>query len=230
MAIAYDTNGGNGVALTNTRTVSLAATGTDRLAVIFLRWNSGTYTALSSLTVDGGTTGLAQVGSVVASSYAGGFQIAAYRVIAPPTSAVDYVATWGGNVEGPAMTIATYTGVDQTTPIVGSTWATAEGESTGPTITVSSATGELVVAGVAATYPGATATADGGQSSRILLNNYDGDESVCGISDEAGAASVTLTWTQDSAKWLVGAVRLAAASGGSIVPHAMAQYINQVIS
>lgn len=218
MAIAYDTNGGNGTALTNTRTVNLAATGEDRLAIIFLRWYSATYTSLSSLTVNGGTTGLAQVGSVVASSYAGAFQIAMYRVIAPPTSAVDYVATWGGNVEGPAMTMATYTGVDQTTPIVGGTLSSAEGESTGPTITVSSATGELVVAGVAATYPGATASADGGQNSRVLLNNYDGDESVCGISDEAGAASVTLSWTQDSAKWLVGAVRLAAASGGASAP------------
>jgi hypothetical protein len=97
-------------------------------------------------------------------------------------------------------------------------------------VTVSSATGEVVVASCHGWSPtGVTSfTADGGQNSRILLRSYSGEVFTFGMSDEAGAASVTESWTFGNAgDWGVLGVRLAEASGGGATA-AIAAYYNML--
>lgn len=211
MAIAYDTAGsavGNGV---STRTVSLAATGSDRIAILVVRWFSGTHSTVT-VTVDGNA--VTQIGSTYEYTGDTRFRVAMYRYLAPPTSAVNYVATWPGNVDDAGLGVVTYTGVDQTTPINGSL-GTAEGSSTGPSLTISSATGELVVATANGMYPANSLAEDAGQTERIYQAPWGGNGNAFSVCEEAGAASVTQSWTQgNSARWVVLAARLAEASAG----------------
>jgi hypothetical protein len=214
MAIAYDTSGsqsGDGVA---SRTVSLAATGSDRIAIIAARWFTTTTIGNPTITVNGSGTGVVQIGTELQYSGDDRQRMALYYFLAPSTSSVAYLATWSGTIYSVALGVATYTGVHQTTPITGGP-NTNEASSAAPSITVSSATGELVVAALGCGGTANSGTADGAQSSRVLLSNWGGTGSVFGISDKAGAASVTESWTIDSAIWQVAAARLAAAGGGS---------------
>lgn len=111
--------------------------------------------------------------------------------------------------------IRTYAGVDQTTPVSGFTSATsvdAEAPFTGA-LTVSSATGDLVVAALGCSNAG-TSTCDG-------TERYDvqHDRPLAGC-DVAGAASVTITWTPSAVQVMAmtGFSLKAAASGGGVVP------------
>ena len=91
--------------------------------------------------------------------------------------------------------------VHQTTSV--GTPATAEGDNTtAPSVAVGSATGEIVV-DVLARYSGGTATIGGGQTS--LFNDSTADGTIDGAASyEAGAGSVTMSWTLASpARWVV---------------------------
>ena len=224
MAIAYDTSGSGtgGEAATTATAASIAATGSDRCAIIVAGWFSGTYST-PTVTVGGSGTGVTQIGTTIEDNPDTRLKMAIWRLVAPPTSASNYVATWGGGVDMPVIGVATYTGVDQTTPING-TLVKASGSSTAPSATISSATGELVIAALHSGYPASSNTEDGGQTERIVLGNWSGSGQSFSLCEEAGAASVTESWTISSAIWNVVAVRLAEVSGGSIVPQAMANY------
>jgi hypothetical protein len=225
MAIAFDTSGYQTGGSDASRTVSVAATGADRVAIVAAIWLSDTYDT-PTLTVGGSSAGVVQIGSMFQHPSTGTKKCAIFRYVAPPTSATNYVATWGGNTSDSALGVLTYTGVDQTTPITGSL-TTNSAVGANPTITVSSATGEVVVAGGFGWYPvGNSGAADGGQNSRILQRNWSGNGSYFGLSDKAGAGSVTLSWTSSSGDWNALAVRLAAAAGGGGVPRA-AMYYNR---
>jgi hypothetical protein len=226
MAIAFDTSNYQTGDTIASRTCSLAATGADRIAVIATRWWTNTDVLVPTVTVNGSGTGVVQIGSTL--EYAGDdrHRIALFYFLAPSTSSVAYLATWSGSVYSAAIGVVTYTGVHQSTPITG-TLQTAEDLTAAPSITVSSATGEVVVAAMGANYPAAgTPAADGAQNSRILQSNWAGTQAAFGISDKAGAASVTQSWTIDSAVWQVLGARLAAAGGSSVAPLAAAYYYN----
>ncbi|MFQ5741987.1 MAG: hypothetical protein ACE5HV_00180 [Acidobacteriota bacterium] len=113
-----------------------------------------------------------------------------------------------------AVTARLYTGVDQTTPV--GTAATASGESFTPSVTVTSATGELVVDNVCHAGGGA-GTPDATQTER-----YDNIDVVDGSalgSDKAGAASVDMGWTIGEVAW--------ATVGASLKPAAVADELIQ---
>src|SRR5512136_2166382 len=109
-----------------------------------------------------------------------------------------------------------YTGVDQTTPFGAA--ATAIGNGTAPTVTLSSAVGELVVdtAGIRQNTTGnQTLTAGSGQTQRY--NDVSGTASNSNVrgagSEKAGAASVTMSWTAASTgAWAIVAAPLKPAS------------------
>ena len=87
----------------------------------------------------------------------------------------------------------TFNGVNQTTPV--GTSATANGSSTVPSVVASSATNEVVVDAV--TWGSGSATVDASQTQRYNVTDGGGQQDGAG-SQEAGAASVTMSWTLSS--------------------------------
>lgn len=110
------------------------------------------------------------------------------------------------------------TGVAQGTPV--GTGATATGNSTGPSVAVSSASGELVIDAVAAladtdTLAGLTLTVGASQTQTGNALASSGAQAVRGGSSrEAGASTVTMSWTLSTGTyWAVAAVPFKASSG-----------------
>ena len=134
-----------------------------------------------------------------------------WYIKAPATGTNNIAITFSASVRAVAGGMS-YTNVHQTTPF--GTPATAGGLSDAPSVTVSSAAGELVVDTVGRRQNPAgtqTLTAGGGQTERY--NDKSGtndDNNVLGAgSEEAGAASVTMSWTANSPwKWAIVAAPL----------------------
>jgi hypothetical protein len=102
--------------------------------------------------------------------------------------------------------IVAYTGVDQSTPNDAATTNTGFGGS--PTVDVPSASGDLVVDAMGWKEVASTPTAGGGQTLR--WNSPDtGDEEGAG-SEEAGAATVTMSWSMSPGidEWVIIGVSL----------------------
>lgn len=95
-----------------------------------------------------------------------------------------------------AWAVVSLSDVDESTPR--GAIATAEGNSTAPSVTVTSISGELVIDG---TTPSGTRTLtqDVSQALEAKVETFD----PIGSSSEAGAASVVMSWTMDTAAlWL----------------------------
>lgn len=102
-----------------------------------------------------------------------------------------------------------FTGVNQTTPL--GTFVGATGQSTTATVNVSSKPGELVLDTVTTSGDANILTANAGQTERWDLFSGTGDLNNVrgGGSTEAGAASVTMSWTLGASKvWAIGAVAI----------------------
>ncbi len=116
---------------------------------------------------------------------------------APASGTYNVVVTTSGNADSLAAGATSYFNVNQTTPL--GTAATANGKTNPPTasVTVSSASGDVVVA-VAAVHQGTTYTA-GSNQTELWNQNYgsgSGGQSMLGVSDsEPGASSVTASWS-----------------------------------
>jgi uncharacterized repeat protein (TIGR01451 family) len=101
---------------------------------------------------------------------------------------------------------ASFSGVDQTTPL--GTFVSAGNNSTTPTVTVTSAAGELVFDTLAARGDSLTATVGAGQTQLWNYTTGSSPNDVIGASStEPGAASVTMSWTLAIGRsWALGAV------------------------
>lgn len=208
MAIAYDSSNSAVTIAGSSLSFSLAATGSNRLAILAVGWASGTYTSPATVTVGGSAATLI----VQKDYYSAGRHIALYRYTAPPTSSTTYEVTWGGSVDDASFGAVTYTGVDQTTPVPNSTSSGDENTGTA-TITIASATGEMVIAAIHTRYPTNGATESGGQTERIYANNWSGNDAVFAVGEEAGATSVTQEWTlTNTGTWAAVAARLSEAA------------------
>jgi len=134
-----------------------------------------------------------------------------WYIKAPATGANSIAITFSASVRAVAGGMS-YTNVHQTTPF--GTPATAGGLSDAPSVTVSSAAGELVVDTVGRRQSSSgtqTLTAGGGQTERYNdKSGTNNDNNVLGAgSEEAGAASVTMSWTANSDwKWAIVAAPL----------------------
>jgi hypothetical protein len=151
---------------------------------------------LTSVTYNG--TALTQAGVKVRNS----MRVALYYMVAPATGAHNVVVTVsGGNTEIDAGA-ETYIGVDQASPVSG--YVDASGQSSTATVNVTSATGDLVVdaAGPIQT----TISVGAGQTQR---HNRVGTNNANGSSTEAGAGTVTMSWTLASSKdWCICALSM----------------------
>lgn len=186
-------------------TITLAGkttAGTERLAI--LRFGSSVAPAAGYPQYGGNT--MTSIGSVVI----GAQTIYAYYYINPPTTATDTVIQWaGGASSGLAFGVTSYNGVDQTTPIRTSSFNSATGSGTTPTINISSATGDMVLDAMDVLQLISSVGAD--QTSE--LESLGGSDEF-GLSRQDGAASVTMSWTSGSASWVTLGFSLQAAGAG----------------
>jgi hypothetical protein len=171
----------------NSTTVSLnkAASGANRLAIIEL----DTSDSLSALSITYGGVACTLINSQnVTSTY---FHYLFY-FLNPPTALTAVVASWTGTARV-QMIVRTYYNVNQSTPL--GTSAKATDNSTTPSVTVSSAVGELVCDALVSGY---SPTPNGGQTSEYSYSIYIGDYG----SDRNGATpTVLMSWTQSIGWW-----------------------------
>jgi hypothetical protein len=142
-----------------------------------------------------------------------------YSLINPPSGThtvhIDYSSSpdWGSVVG-----VMTFTGVDQTTPL--GSYTGAIGDSTTPSVNVSSAAGELVFDTFMEDWGPRTAWVGSNQSQR-WNNNDGGDDWAGGGSTEPGAGSVAMSWSLNyHSPWAIGAVSIKPAEEPTPTPTA----------
>jgi hypothetical protein len=135
-----------------------------------------------------------------------------WYITAPATGTNDIYITFSDDIRAVAGGMS-YTGVDQDNPF--GTPATAGGDSATPSVTISSAPGELVVDTVGVRQddpPNVTLTKGANQTERYNDASQDATayNNVVGAgSEEAGAASVTMSWTASASRvWAIVAAPL----------------------
>ena len=120
-----------------------------------------------------------------------------WRLVAPATGAHNTVVTFSGTCAKLFANILSLTDVDQTTPL--GTVASASGLSQLATVNVSSASGEMVIdfLQLFGSNPSYTPTAGAGQTARIINQDSSSGDSL-DSSTEAGASTVTMSWTWEA--------------------------------
>jgi len=198
---------GTGVSsLTCAHTVS----GANREIVNWISW----YHSLSALS--GLTYNSVALTAIPSGSTANGqYHIDGSHLIAPATGTNNMVATFTGNVFDVGMGSTSFTGADQTTPL--GTAVTATGTSTTPSVTVSSAAGEIVLDGLVIIHS-STLTVGGSQTQEWNAIANSGFIKYAG-SSQNGAASVSNTWTNGTSQaWAQGAVPIKPVAVATSVP------------
>ena len=203
MPIAFGAATGQEFAAATSYTVSaVTASGTNKYALVMvgLRTNTGD---ISGVTFNGvAMTELQQLNKSAST-----MTIWLFGLANPTTG--DVVIT-GDTSLAAEVIVSIYTGVAQT----GSTGiiATATGDSTTPSVAVTSATDELVV-DIVGWNAGDDGTAGAGQTKRSEAFIGTGASMDVATSDEAGAASVTMSWVVTTGGgWLIIGIPLKPAS------------------
>lgn len=185
------------------------STSSNRLLVLLLGF--GDAASISSVTYDGNA--ITRLGG--AANDVDKMDI--WYLVNPPTGSAT-ISMQAADTAVWSVAALDIAGAHQSTPF--GTEATNTGSSTNPSVTVSAATGDLVVDGVAAGDPNNayTATAGAGQTERLNQDsgtNGDWDIKALG-STEAGAASVVMDWSLSSSRpWASIGVAVKPASGGT---------------
>lgn len=134
-------------------------------------------------------------------------------LVAPATGSNTVSVTYSAGSGSRAAISASFTGVDQSTPLENGTNST--GTSTSPSINVTSSATGVVLAGFAVGQP--TITEGGGQTNRNEQENV-GFVAALGVSTEPGAGTVTLEYTfgsgGDGDKWSFGGINIREAATG----------------
>jgi hypothetical protein len=204
MAVAHDAAS----TATGANVTSLSwshAGGTPTAVGTGISWWDGESNAITGVTYDG----VAQ--TVAAAATRAGFadRCSIYGLGAPAAGTKTVAVTWGAGVY-PVAGAETVTGSDTST--VFSNTATADGSSTTPSVTVTSATGELVLAVMDARQ---TFTTDASQTER--WNTNQSGLRGAGMT-EAGAASVVMNGTLGASdNWIFAGVSFKEAAAGAAV-------------
>lgn len=189
---------------------SFATVGADRACYVGVSSYGGDCTLTTSV-VRGGTETFTEIYDELALPS----HVSGHYYIAPATAAANIVVTMAGANERFVVGALALSGVHQTTPV--GTHATASGSSTEASVAVSSAVGELVVDTLVKNGVSDSVTPGTGQTQRWLTQSGTSGPATGAGSTEAGAASVTMSWswtTGGSAGWRIGAVPFQPAAGG----------------
>jgi hypothetical protein len=173
-------------------------TGQNRLMLVGISVSNWPDTpSVSSATYAG------QALTLVGSAFIDGEGVLIYSLVNPPSGTANVVIDYSSNPNyGSVVGVMSFTGVDQTTPL--GPFAGATGSGTSASVNVSSAPDELVFDTVMNAYDKAIYVG-GNQTQR--WNNQ--GEPTAGGSTEAGASSVTMSWSWTwSNPWAIGAVSI----------------------
>lgn len=210
-AIAFDaaaSGNATGTSLAYSHTVS----GSDRVLIVGVTLYSNSTQTVSTVTYNG--VSMTLIPSCTAE--ANDLRVEQWYLVAPATGANNVVVTPTATTPAISSVAASFTGVDQSTPI--GTCATATGTSTGPSVNVTSAAGEVVVDTMA--FWGSGSSPSGTQGASQTFRDDDFYDHAFGrfynaVSTEAGAGTVTMSWTiDDNHNWAIAGTPLKEASGG----------------
>ena len=201
MAVAYDNSvTATGFNVTSVTSGSFTISGSNRAAIVCLRFT----TAVTNLTVTVGGVSGSQITGGTATT-ASGYHLYLWQVIAPAAGSQTASATWTETVPV-FMTVMTFTGVDQTTPVTNGFGTNNTDTSIGASITSNS--GDL------------TATCAYDELDDALMTTNQIQEVTAVISGDVGpgTGTTTHTWTTGHAfitnNALLGGNIKAAAAGG----------------
>lgn len=183
MAVAFDSaSEGTGA---SPLTIAHTTSGSDRVLYVKVTHTSGdsSVTAITDVTYNG-------VSCALKFEEVPNRECAVYRLVAPATGANNVVVTWTGGSNMYAI-VESYTGVDQTTPDDAHTTIDAGGTSASGS--TSSAVGDMVTDCVVSAS-GITGLTVGASQTETHQQIGAGTDSM-GASYEAGAASVTMSWS-----------------------------------
>ncbi|MCP4171990.1 MAG: DUF2341 domain-containing protein, partial [Fuerstiella sp.] len=207
LAIAVDNSSDGGMSSGSTTTVSHTTSGDNRLMLVGVATDPHGE-SVASITYNG--FNLSLVGAEEDSGSHSRAEI--WSLVAPDTGSHDVVVTMTGNGHhGVVVGVMTFTGVDQTTPL--ENFSAASGASNTASTTVTSTSDDLVF-GVVHSHHGSSSAAGAGQT-----EYWDRTEWVSNGSGtvEAGAASVTTSWTVTNDDWTVAAVSIRSASAPPVI-------------
>lgn len=161
--------------------------GDNRLLVVSI---SATWASVTGVTYNGDALALAE-----SREYAG-YGAFTYYIVAPDTGTHDVVVSMAGSVDVVATAVG-LTGINQSSPLANE--IDAEGTSTTPSVTVSSAAGDWVLDCVTWDIDGAASVTPGAGQTQLGQDTQGGN---CGhaVSWKSGAASVTTSWTIGASK------------------------------
>lgn len=187
MAIAKDATSVGAAVSASSVTVSHTVSGSNRLLIVFANGEIFGET-FTGVTYNG--VAMTEIRQAAVATF---WRHSAWYLIAPATGTANIVATLSGTVDRPALQAISLTGVDQTTPI-GTYGEQITASGTAKTVNVSSASGELVIDCLFTTgAAGWGLTPGSGQTAEI--SEHEHSSMASRISSEAGASTVTMSWT-----------------------------------
>ncbi|MEO2018106.1 MAG: DUF4347 domain-containing protein [Fuerstiella sp.] len=188
------------------KTVSHTTSGTNRLMLVSVTMDPH-GDSVSSITYNG--VNLSLVGVQDTGNHS---RSEIWSLVAPDTGTHDVVVSLTGTLhKGVTVGVMTFTEVDQVTPLLNFTGSS--GDSSTASTTVTSANDDLMF-GVVDSHLGSASTPGAGQTEYfdITIGQSNSSGTV-----EAGAASVTTSWTVVNDKWSVAAVSIQAAPPSPII-------------
>lgn len=217
MAIAFDaatTDGWGNVAASPRNITHAGGSGSNRVAFVAVCYSDKAGTP-GNVSITGVTYGGAAMTAIIGPIQRQTGYVRVYGLIAPAagsqTVAVSYTATTNDPI---IAHVLTYTGVDQSTGWQNAT--SANNTNAGPlSVTVTSATGNLVLSFGALTESSAALTASGTQRANSTTT-ANGDPIRLGSEEYSGAASVSAQWTIGAtAHWVNIGLDLIASGGAA---------------
>lgn len=195
MALTFDTAVSDAVNGSTSNTWSHSCTGSNRVLFVFVG-QRGTDTVSGVTYAGDAMTSLGAVSN--ADSLVG---VSLWRLIAPDTGANDVIVSWPGAKNAVCVSMS-FAGAHQTdpdgTPVTGSD--TSGGGFTNPSLVVTSAVGEIVADMAVLQDDDNTSTLTVVTNTQRTNDSDLGANAVrCATSTAPGAASVTMSWTPDTA-------------------------------
>lgn len=204
-ALAFDATSTANTASATSVTFAHTTTGSDRVLIVGASWRDGFPLAVCT-----GITYNGVAMTALGDHKSGTLGICMYALVAPATGANNVVITMDNAPNRLVGGAVSFTGANQSTPT--GTYAEADGASTVPSVDVSSATGEIVVDTLA--FGDASATVGSGQTQRWQVNDADDFYTGAG-STEAGATTVTMSWSTGFGTWVIGGVSVKEAAAAA---------------
>lgn len=221
MAIAFDaaaTPKFSAANVSNLTTAAFTIAGANRVLIVAVLSGAGTPLAPNAVKWGGsGGTSLTQIGSTV--DINANCKLSLWQLVAPATGSNTVYVSWASAQDETAIVAASYTGVDQSTPVRTPVSATGTDEFTA--VTVTSVAADYVVDGVGfidSNGAAMTMVVDAGQTSHGEVEGANLSYEGLGTSHEVAAGtSTTMNWTlsQNGAAWGQIAVALVPSTGGA---------------